>query len=129
MAVTRRVRLGMALSAAAFTAGWTTMPATAAAEYPERPITLIVPFPAGGGTDTHMRVLGELVSKELGQPIAIENKGGASGTLDPATMAATAKPDGYTISQMPATLYRIPFIQKTAFDPKDRKSTRLNSSH
>src|SRR3546814_3907461 len=64
MAVTRRVLFGMALSAAAFTAGWTTMPATAAAEYPERPITLIVPVPAGGGTHTHKRVLGHLVRTE-----------------------------------------------------------------
>ncbi len=118
MAVTRRILFGMALSAAAFAASWTPMAAKAADDYPNRPITLIVPFPAGGGTDTHLRVLGELVSKELGQPIAIENKGGASGTLGPATMAATAKPDGYTLSQMPATVYRIPFIQKTAYDPK-----------
>ena len=109
------ILFGLALAAAAFGAA----PGIAgAAEYPTRPITLIVPFPAGGGTDTHLRVLGDLVSKELGQPVAIENKGGASGTLGPATMAATAKPDGYTLSQMPATLYRLPFIQKTSFDPK-----------
>src|SRR3546814_13560994 len=115
MAVSRLVLSCTPRAAAVFPAGCTPMPATAAAEYPERPISRIVPFPADGVTDTHMRVLGGLVSKELGQPIAIENKGGASGTLGPATMAATAKPGGYTISQMPATLYRIPFIQ-------DRKS-------
>src|SRR5690606_93547 len=89
----------------------------AAENYPNRPITLIVPFPAGGGSDTHFRVLGDLVSKQLGQPVTIENRGGATGTLGPATMAATAKPDGYTISQMPVTVYRIPFIQKTAYNP------------
>ena len=115
MAKSTRLLAGLALAAAASFAA----PGIAkAADYPTRPITLIVPFPAGGGTDTHLRVLGDLVSKELGQPVAIENKGGASGTLGPATMAATAKPDGYTISQMPATLYRLPFIQKTSFDPK-----------
>src|SRR5690606_34509618 len=65
-----------------------------------------------------MRVLGELVSKELGQPVVIENKGGASGTLGPATMAATAKPDGYTVAMLPAPIFRIPFIQKASYDPK-----------
>jgi len=116
MAISRRNLFGLALAAAAAFGAAPTV--AAAADYPTRPITLIVPFPAGGGTDTHLRVLADLVSKELGQPVTIENKGGASGTLGPATMAATAKPDGYTISQMPATLYRLPFIQKTSFDPK-----------
>ncbi len=119
MPVSRRSLFGMALSAAVLAAGLAAAPGgVAAADYPTRPITLIVPFPPGGGTDTHMRVLADLASKHLGQPIAIENKGGAAGTLGPATMAATAKPDGYTISQLPATLYRLPFIQKTSFDPK-----------
>lgn len=116
MAISRRNLFGLALAAAATLGVAPTM--AAAADYPSRPITLIVPFPAGGGTDTHLRVLSELVSKELGQPVTVENKGGASGTLGPATMAATAKPDGYTLSQMPATVYRLPFIQKTSFDPK-----------
>ena len=92
--------------------------ASAAAEFPTRPITLIVPFPPGGSTDAHVRVIAELASKHLGQPIVIENKGGASGTLGPATMAATAKPDGYTLSVLPITVFRMPFIQKTSFDPK-----------
>src|SRR3546814_3828689 len=85
---------------------------------PNLTVTLIVPFPASGGSGTHFRVLSDLVSKELGQPVTIENKCGAAGTLGPATMAATAKPDGYTISQVPVTVHRIPFIQKTAYDPK-----------
>src|SRR3546814_81585 len=116
--MTKRFFSGIAFSAAALMAGWTAVPAMAAEDYPNRPVTLIVPFPAGGGSDTHFRVLSDLVSKELGQPVTIENKGGAAGTLGPATMAATAKPDGYTISQVPVTIHRIPFIQKTAYDPK-----------
>lgn len=113
--VSRRIFMGLALCAAAFA---TTGGETIAADYPSRPITLIVPWPAGGGTDTQMRLLADIVSKDLGQPITIENKAGGAGTLGPATMAAGAKPDGYTISQMPATVYRLPFVQKTSFDPK-----------
>ena len=74
--------------------------------------------PPGGGSDLQMRILAELASKNLGQPITIENRPGASGTLGPATMAATAKPDGYTIAQIPATVFRLPYMQKTSFDPK-----------
>lgn len=119
MPSSRRFLFRTALCAAALVAAWIAAPgAASAADYPARPITLIVPFPPGGGSDAHMRVLADLASKHLGQPIVIENKGGAAGTLGPATMAATAKPDGYTISQMPATLYRLPFIQRTSFDPK-----------
>ena len=55
--------------------------------YPSRPITLIVPWPAGGSTDTHLRKLAELASRQLGQPIIIENKPGFGGMLGPAGMA------------------------------------------
>ncbi len=64
--------------------------ATAGAqEYPTKPITLIVPWPAGGSTDISMRAIAESASKVLGQPIAIDNKAGGSGTVGPATMAAS----------------------------------------
>src|SRR5215468_6617896 len=85
--------------------------------YPSRPITLIVPWPAGGSTDTHLRKLGELASKHLGQPIIIENKPGFGGNLGPAGMAASAKPDGYTISQLTISAFRLPHMQKTDWDP------------
>jgi tripartite-type tricarboxylate transporter receptor subunit TctC len=87
-----------------------------AQSYPTKPITLIVPWPAGGSTDVAMRALAENASKHLGQPIVIDNKAGASGTLGPAAMAATAKPDGYTIAQMPITVMRLPLMQKVSFD-------------
>jgi len=87
-----------------------------AQSYPTKPITMIVPWPAGGSTDVAMRALSEAASKHLGQPIVIDNKAGASGTLGPATMAATAKPDGYTIAQMPITVMRLPLMQKVSFD-------------
>ena len=63
-----------------------------------------------------MRALADATQKHLGQPIVIENKPGASGTLGPAQMAATAKPDGYTIAQIPITVFRLPFMTKTTFD-------------
>lgn len=87
-----------------------------AQSYPTKPITLIVPWPAGGSTDVAMRSIAEVASKHLGQPIVVDNKSGASGTLGPATMAATAKPDGYTIAQMPITVMRLPLMQKVSWD-------------
>jgi tripartite-type tricarboxylate transporter receptor subunit TctC len=88
-----------------------------AQQFPNRPVTLIVPWPAGGGTDIGMRALAAATEKHLGQSIVIENRPGAGGTIGPANMAANAKPDGYTISQLPITVFRMPFIQKTSFDP------------
>ncbi len=85
--------------------------------YPNRPITLIVPWPAGGSTDTHLRRLAELTSKNLGQPIVVENKPGAGGMLGPAAMAANAKPDGYTLSQLTVAAFRQPHMQKVDYDP------------
>ena len=88
----------------------------AAQDYPSKPITLIIPWPAGGSSDVSMRAIAEAASKRLGQPFVMDNKPGAAGSLGPATMAATAKPDGYTLSQMPISVVRIPIIQKTTFD-------------
>ena len=92
-------------------------PATAFAQaYPTKPITMVVPWPAGGSTDIVMRTISEAAAKHLGQPIVTDNKPGASGTLGPAVMAANAKPDGYTIAQMPITVMRLPLMQKTTWD-------------
>jgi tripartite-type tricarboxylate transporter receptor subunit TctC len=88
-----------------------------AQQFPTRPVTLIVPWPAGGSTDIGMRALASATEKHLGQSIVIENKPGAGGTIGPANMAAGARPDGYTVAQLPITVFRMPFIQKTTFDP------------
>jgi tripartite-type tricarboxylate transporter receptor subunit TctC len=88
-----------------------------AQDYPTRPVTLIVPWAAGGTTDVALRALATATEKYLGQSIVVENRAGSSGTLGPANMAATAKPDGYTISQLPITVFRQPFMTKTSFDP------------
>lgn len=86
-------------------------------KFPEKPITLIVPLPAGTGVDIWLRALAEVASKSLGQPVVVDNRAGGSGTAGPATMAATAKPDGSTISVIGASVFRFPFMQKTTWDP------------
>src|SRR5216683_1081059 len=91
--------------------------AAPAQTFPARPVTLIVPWAAGGTTDVGMRALASATEKHLGQSIVIENRPGGSGTLGPGQMAATAKPDGYTVAQMPITVFRFPFMTKTTFDP------------
>jgi tripartite-type tricarboxylate transporter receptor subunit TctC len=93
--------------------------AASAQDYPTKPVTLIVPWPAGGPTDVTMRAMADAASKYLGQPFIIENKAGGSGTVGPATMAATAKPDGYTLVQMPITVYRLPLMQATTWKAED----------
>jgi tripartite-type tricarboxylate transporter receptor subunit TctC len=88
-----------------------------ASEFPTKPITFICPWPAGGGTDVSMRVLSDVASKVLGQPVIVDNKPGGSGTVGVAAMAATAKPDGYTIGQTSVTVFRYPHMFKVSYDP------------
>jgi len=109
--MTMRTLLACAVAAAACS-----FPALAQ-QYPSRPITLIVPWPAGGSTDTHLRKLSEIASRHLGQPIVIENKPGAGGMLGPAVMARSAAPDGYTISQLTVAAFRQPYMQRVDWDP------------
>ena len=70
--------------------------AAAQAQYPTHPVTLVVPYAAGGPTDTVARTLGAAMARSLGQPVVIENKVGAGGTIAP-SYVAKANPDGYTI--------------------------------
>lgn len=95
------------------------LPALAAAQggYPDRPIELILPFPAGSVTDTQMRAISLEAARRLGQPIVVVNRPGATGTLGPSTMARTARPDGYTLSVIPSSLVGLPHIQKVSYDP------------
>jgi tripartite-type tricarboxylate transporter receptor subunit TctC len=86
-------------------------------KYPERPIKIIVPYPPGGGVDLTARLLMEPLSKELGQPIIIENKGGAGGLIGVEAMSH-ALPDGYTLSLTGvSTLSARPHMRKMPFDP------------
>jgi tripartite-type tricarboxylate transporter receptor subunit TctC len=115
MRIRRRDFLKSASAAAA--ASSLPMPAIGQGAFPNKPITLIVPWQASLTADLMLRGMAEIASKVLGQPIIVDNKPGASGTLGPATMAGTAKPDGYTIAQLPITVFRLPSMQKMSFDP------------
>ena len=107
-------RILAALATALTCAGWS---AAFAQAFPTKPIMLICPWPAGGGTDLHLRKLAELASRQLGQPVIVENRPGGSGMNGPANMAKTARPDGYTISQLTITAFRMPHMQKVDWDP------------
>jgi tripartite-type tricarboxylate transporter receptor subunit TctC len=106
----RRQLVRAALAAPAVIA----LPALAQA-FPVRPLKLICPWPAGGSTDAVMRSIAESASKALGQQVVIENKPGAGGMLGPLELV-TARPDGYTLSQIPHGAFRIPHMQKVQFD-------------
>jgi tripartite-type tricarboxylate transporter receptor subunit TctC len=106
----KRALLGAAVAALA-------APALAQGNYPNRPITMIVPFAAGGPTDTVARLVAQVMGQDLGQTVVVENVGGAGGTLG-AQRVATARPDGYTVllhhigMATTPTLYR-----RLAYDP------------
>jgi tripartite-type tricarboxylate transporter receptor subunit TctC len=94
-----------------------------AQDYPVRPITMIVPFPAGGATDTLARFLGERLRAILGQPVIIENVGGAAGSIG-VGRAVRSSADGYNLSIGTSTthvltggLYKLPFDLLTDLDP------------
>lgn len=109
----KALRFGAA-SVAAFTLP---LPALGQAKFPSKPITLLMGWPPGSGPDVWHRALADVMTRILGQPVVVENKAGASGTLAPAHMAANAKPDGYTISHMPITVIRLPIMKKVSWDP------------
>lgn len=85
--------------------------------FPTKPVTLIVPWPAGGSTDIYFRRLGEITQRHLGENLVIENRPGGSGNNGPTTMAKTAQPDGYTISQITISAFRAPHMQKVDWNP------------
>src|SRR5262245_27130521 len=87
----RRVVLRTAAAAAALGSG----AVIKAQAWPNKPVTLIVPFPAGGGTDAFARPLTAMLTKNLGKQVIIDNKGGAGGTVG-ASLASRLAPDGYS---------------------------------
>jgi tripartite-type tricarboxylate transporter receptor subunit TctC len=99
-----------------------TVAGTALAEYPEKPVTIVVPFAAGGPTDKVARDLGDVMRKQLNQPVIIENVGGAGGTLGAAKVAKAA-PDGYTVllhhigmATSPALYRKLPYDTLSDFE-------------
>ncbi|MCS4510516.1 tripartite tricarboxylate transporter substrate binding protein [Xylophilus ampelinus] len=104
-----------ALGAAALS-GVPAAPAQPGAPFPARPVKLVIAFPAGGPTDITMRQLAENASKLLGQPVIVENKPGAGGTL-PAQQLQSSPADGYILAQIPLGVFRLPYTTKIAWDP------------
>ncbi len=86
--------------------------------YPKKPITIVVPFPAGGSTDALARLVGEQVGAELGQPVIVENKPGASGAIA-ASYVANSAPDGYTVflGSSPVLAVNPSLYSKLPYDP------------
>ena len=93
--------------------------------FPSKPIKLLVAFPAGGPTDITMRILADEAGKLLGQPVIIDNKPGAGGTL-PAQALQTSAPDGYTVAQIPLGVFRLPYTTRINWDPVKDISYVLN---
>lgn len=112
----RRRRLSAALAALALGPAFGAARAQAGGGYPNRPITLWIPWPPGGATDLTLRVLAELAARLLGQKIIVENRSGAGGTLAMPVLQQAA-PDGYTIAQMPQTVFRAPWVTRVTWDP------------
>ncbi len=109
----QRRRFLLALSAAAAVA-W---PMAALAQaFPNKPIKLVIAFPAGGPTDITMRALADGASRALGQPVIVENKPGAGSTL-PTQALQTSPADGYTLAQIPLGVFRLPYTTKLTWDP------------
>src|SRR5437868_7877704 len=107
----KRLVLGCAMLAAALTAS--------AQEYPTRTITVVVPFAAGGPTDTVARLVAQSMGKTLGQVLVIENTGGAGGTIGVERVAKNSKPDGYTLLLMHIGISTAPSLyRKLRFDPQ-----------
>ena len=99
-------------------AGALTVPLAANSQnFPERPITLLIPYTAGGPTDISSRAVAEAASRVLGQRIIVDNRPGAGGALAASNMAQSARPDGYTLAVTPITVLRLPHISNVAFNP------------
>ncbi len=92
--------------------------AARAQNFPDHPIKLVVPFPAGGPTDTAARIVAKGLQSKIGQTVVIENQGGAGGAIA-AKQVATAAPDGYTLMMVAAahTFGTQPLLTKLGFDP------------
>lgn len=101
---------------AAMTGSLLAVQSRAQAPFPTRPITLMVPWPAGGATDITLRLMAELAGRSLGQRVVIENRPGAGGTLAMPVIQQAA-PDGYTLAQLPYPALRAPHVQKVNWDP------------
>jgi tripartite-type tricarboxylate transporter receptor subunit TctC len=112
----RRLLIGVAV------AGLSAIAGAQAQNYPSRPITLVVPFPPGGSTDTAARIMAERMREPLGQPVVIENIGGAGGSIAVGRVARAA-PDGYTFdigqwdTHVGSIIYKLDYDLEKDFEP------------
>ena len=114
-AMSRKLLGGLAVVAIIFYPGFWVY----ASDYPTKPVTLIIPYPAGGSTDVTGRVLAPVVKRHLGQTVVVENKGGGGGTVGP-NLVISKPPDGYTIGIMASTTVTISWhMGKMNFNPID----------
>ncbi len=116
-AVGRRRLLAGASAVTAAAAGLARPAIAQRGRFPDRPIRLIVPWNAGGSADGQFRVLAELASRRLGQPVVVENRPGATGSLG-AVALKEARPDGHMLSQIHLSVYRVALLSpRPAYDP------------
>lgn len=113
--------LGAAVLASLPLLGAAAAPARAQGNWPSRPVTLIVPYAAGGSTDAVARILAQRLSTDLGQNVVVDNRSGATGTIGMA-LVARARPDGHTLALAPGStfamaphLYKLPYDNESAF--------------
>ncbi len=92
--------------------------ASAQSDYPNRPITLVVPWGAGGGTDATARIVGTLLEKELGQPVNVVNRTGGNGVVGHSAIASAA-PDGYTLGMITVEISMMHWAGLTQLTPRD----------
>jgi tripartite-type tricarboxylate transporter receptor subunit TctC len=112
-------RAVLALGGAALALGGVARARPALAQrFPDQPIRMLTPWAPGGTTDTQMRVLCQIAARHLGVPIVVDNKPGAGGIFGAQALARGAEPDGYTLSQMPISVFRYPHTAaRPTFDP------------
>lgn len=114
MGTTRRDALKMAGAGAA---AWTLAGRASAAPYPEKPVRLIVPYPAGGGADSWSRIVAPRLEKQLGQPVVFDYRPGGSTTIG-ADATARSPADGYTIHLYDSTAFAyVPNMRRVSYDP------------
>ena len=120
-------RTALALALTALVAPWAAAQKapSAATPWPTKPLKIIVGFPPGSSPDLTARTFSEPLAKALGQPVIVENKPGAGGTL-PAQALQTAPADGYTLAQIPLGVFRLPYTTKINWDPVKDISYVLN---
>lgn len=113
--MTRRV---FSKSLLALSLGLTLVGSAVAQSYPSRPITMVVPWGAGGGTDATARIVAALMEKEMGQPVNVVNRTGGNGVVGHSAIA-TAPADGYTIGMVTVEISMMHWAGLTELNPKD----------